>query len=950
MKKGLIRRVLCIFVFTLITLATFLSTAPTAHAQTQSSCNSSATYIGVDGNNYNVQNNAFNLNSGAQQCITVNTSNTSWSVTSNASVSTSGAPSGYPSIYAGCHWGTCSPNQQGMPIKLSSITSAISTWNVSPSPNGNWDNAYDIWTNANSTTNNNSSGMEIMIWINHLGSIQPAGTLTVSNISINGMTWNLWVGGGTNTGTKSYVATSGVTSVNFDLNNFFKDLENRGYLSTGDFLIDVEAGTEIWTAGSGFATNSFSVSINGNGGGGGGIPPAPTGLTASAQSSSQINLSWLASSGASSYTIFRSTTNGFTPGSSNQIASGVTATSFMDTGLQPSTVYYYKVEAVNGSGSSGPSNQASATTSSGCSTPPAPGNLSANAASANQINLSWNASSGAASYTVFRSTTNNFTASSSNEIVSGITTTAYSDASLTPSTTYYYRVDAVDSCGDASSASNQASAMTLSSSTSGTAHSGTFSLKATLSGSPSYTNTSQVANVVPNSNYAASIWIVGTGSVQLYVDNGNWGSNITSVQCTASSTWTQCTTPTFSTGGDTQITYILQDSYAAAGTVYLDDTSLGVAGQTNVLTNPDFESGNTGWNISSGSVWSIGQFSGSCGVPAAPSSLTASAKSSGQIGLSWATSSCATSYLVFRSTISGFTPSQSNQIASGVSGTTFTDSGLAASTTYFYLVEAVDSSGSSAPSNQASATTQPACTPPNPATGLSATAASSTSINLSWTASTTPSVTYRIFRSTTSGFTPSASNELSAIVTGTSFTDTGLNPNTTYFYVVEAEVSCGDNSTPSNQGSATTPASSSACHDGTWCVKGSLPSSQNWSNISEVVSAASSKTYVASMWIQGSGSVQIEVKAGNWGANITSVQCTASSGWTPCSTPSFSTGSNTQLTFIVQDSYAGAGTVLLDTFFLGVSGQTNVLNNPSFESGNVDWSISNSSTWSIGQF
>jgi hypothetical protein len=52
----------------------------------------------------------------------------------------------------------------------------------------------------------------------------------------------------------------------------------------------------------------------------------------------------------------------------------------------------------------------------------------------------------------------------------------------------------------------------------------------------------------------------------------------------------------------------------------------------------------------------------------------------------------------------------------------------------------------------------------------------------------------------------------------------------------------------------------------------------------------------------------------------------------------------------VQDSYAGAGTVLLDTFFLGVSGQTNVLNNPSFESGNVDWSISNSSTWSIGQF
>ena len=949
MTKARTSTLLRVLIFTSAIL-TGLGTSQTAQAQTQSSCNSSATYIGVDTNNYNVQNNAFNLNSGAQQCITVDTSSTSWSVTSSASVPTNGAPSGYPSIYAGCHWGTCSPNQQGMPIKLSSITSAMSAWNVTPAPNGNWDNAYDIWTNANSTTTNNSSGMEIMIWINHMGSIQPAGTLTVSNISINGMTWNLWVNGGANTGTKSYVATSGVTSVNFDLNNFFKDLENRGYLSTSDFLIDVEAGTEIWTAGSGFATNSFSVSINGNGGGGGGVPPAPTGLTATTQSSSQINLSWLASSGAATYTVFRSTTNGFTPSSSNQVASGVTATSFMDTGLHPSTLYYYLVEAVNSSGSSGPSNQASASTLSGCSTPPAPGNLSANAASANQINLSWNASSGAASYSIFRSTTNNFTPSSSNQIVSGVTTTAYSDANLNPSTTYYYRVQALDSCGDASPPSNQASAMTMSSSSSGTDHTGTFSLRGTLSGSPSYSNTSQLANVVINSNYQASVWIVGTGSVQLYVDNGNWGSNITSVQCVASSTWTKCSTPTFSTGGDTQITYILQDSYGTAGTVYLDDAFLGVAGQTNVLANPSFESGNTGWNISNSSVWSIGQFSGSCGVPAPPSSLTASAKSSTQISLSWTTSSCATSYTVFRSTTSGFTPSPSNQIAGGVSGTSFMDSGLAASTTYFYVVEAVDSAGSSGPSNQASATTQATCTPPNPATGLAATAASSTSINLTWTASTTQGVSYRIFRSTTSGFTPSASNELSAIVTGASFTDTGLNPNTTYFYVVEAEVSCGDNSTPSNQASATTPASSSACHDGTWCVKGNLPSSQNWSNISEVVSATSNKTYVASIWIQGTGSVQLMVKAGNWGSNITSVQCTASSGWTQCSTPSFSTGSNTQLTFIVQDSFAGAGTALLDTFFVGVSGQTNVLVNPSFESGNVDWSISNSATWSIGQF
>jgi len=62
---------------------------------------------------------------------------------------------------------------------------------------------------------------------------------------------------------------------------------------------------------------------------------------------------------------------------------------------------------------------------------------------------------------------------------------------------------------------------------------------------------------------------------------------------------------------------------------------------------------------------------------------------------------------VFRSTTNGFTPSSSNQIATGVSATTFSDTGLAASTTYFYLVEGTNSGGTSAASNQASATTNP---------------------------------------------------------------------------------------------------------------------------------------------------------------------------------------------------------------------------------------------------
>src|ERR1700722_10876811 len=101
------------------------------------------------------------------------------------------------------------------------------------------------------------------------------------------------------------------------------------------------------------------------------IPSAPGGAAATAVSSSSINVSWNAVTPPAnctiSYSVFRSTTSGFTPSSSNQIASGLTAANYSDTGLASSTTYYYKIEAVDGAGASSPSAQASATTSTGTS-------------------------------------------------------------------------------------------------------------------------------------------------------------------------------------------------------------------------------------------------------------------------------------------------------------------------------------------------------------------------------------------------------------------------------------------------------------------------------------------------------------------------------------------------------------------------------------------------------
>jgi glucuronoarabinoxylan endo-1,4-beta-xylanase len=104
---------------------------------------------------------------------------------------------------------------------------------------------------------------------------------------------------------------------------------------------------------------------------------------------------------------------------------------------------------------------------------------------------------------------------------------------------------------------------------------------------------------------------------------------------------------------------------------------------------------------------------GCAATSAAPAGLAATAASSSGITLSWgavtAPANCSiSSYTVYRSTTSGFTPSSSNQVASVTSGTTFSDTGLAAATTYYYVVKAIDSDGTSAASSQASATTKSA--------------------------------------------------------------------------------------------------------------------------------------------------------------------------------------------------------------------------------------------------
>ena len=129
------------------------------------------------------------------------------------------------------------------------------------------------------------------------------------------------------------------------------------------------------------------------------IPPRPTDLQATA-GNAQVSLTWSASTGATSYNVKRSTTSG---GPYTKISSP-DGDELPDTGLTNGTPYYYVVTAVNSAGESARSSQATATPTAPITIPATPTDLQATAGNA-QVSLTWNASTGATSYNVKRSTT-----------------------------------------------------------------------------------------------------------------------------------------------------------------------------------------------------------------------------------------------------------------------------------------------------------------------------------------------------------------------------------------------------------------------------------------------------------------------------------------------------------------------------------------------------------------
>ena len=184
---------------------------------------------------------------------------------SGQSVAAGGAPEGYYELVKGCSWGDCTSGP--FPISVSSIGAGMVTTSVTCSTSGvsgSWDNSYDIWFNSDPSAgrSNDSAGshLEMMVWLNHTGDVEPIPPKVASNVTIGGQSYDVWHGGDN---TVSYVLDRPSGSYTADLYPLIQDAIGRGYLQSSWSLLDVEMGFEVWNGGAGLGCSKFAVDTAG---------------------------------------------------------------------------------------------------------------------------------------------------------------------------------------------------------------------------------------------------------------------------------------------------------------------------------------------------------------------------------------------------------------------------------------------------------------------------------------------------------------------------------------------------------------------------------------------------------------------------------------------------------------------------------------------------------------
>ena len=161
-------------------------------------------------------------------------------------------------------------------------------------------------------------------------------------------------------------------------------------------------------------------------------PAAPVVKIGHSATSGKPMLTWNAVSGATSYKVYRATSQKGT----YSLLGTVTTTSYTNTGAKAGTTYWYKVKAVNSAGESAYSNVVSGKTTVTTLT-------MGHSSTSGKPMLTWKAVSGAASYKVYRATAKNGAYS----VINTTNALTYTNTGAALGTTYYYKVEALDASG-----------------------------------------------------------------------------------------------------------------------------------------------------------------------------------------------------------------------------------------------------------------------------------------------------------------------------------------------------------------------------------------------------------------------------------------------------------------------------------------------------------------------
>lgn len=535
---------------------------------------------------------------------------------------------------------------------------------------------------------------------------------------------------------------------------------------------------------------------------------APANLTVGGATTSSLDVSWDAVTGADGYYLYQGPTGG---GPWTEVYTG-SGTSYTDSGLTADTDYYYAVKAYDTNGSSDLSTAVAGTTL--AAAPGAPTGLDADVLDASRISLSWNAVDGATSYVVKRDGTG----------VSGnVLGTSYTDSGLSASTTYTYTVYAQNAQGTSpDSASVQATTMTPppDAPTGVTAgNPGTLTIDVswnTVTGADAY----KVYRSTDDVDYSYVTLEDGTS----YTDSGLQHSTtyyykVAATNIAGESARSAAATATTLVGVDRPSLYspdYLVDSIlvywspVANATEYeVQRSDADATTYTTVYTGADLSAIDTGitpgddyrYRVRARNANGPGLWSGTrsayapSSAPYAPA-LSVDSWTDARVDLSWSDESA--EYEVYRSTTSpvgtGDTP-----VYSGTSRA-FTDASVSAATTYYYAVVARNYAGDSALSDEQMVTTSDAPGAPPSSLSVNATPVSSVAIDVTFSA--VDADAYTVYRSTDA--TVDASDN--AIYSGpaTSFQDAGLEPATQYWYAFVATNSAGSTDNFATPATATT--------------------------------------------------------------------------------------------------------------------------------------------------